>query len=107
MALLTIRKLFQRQRVKNDFIFVFAKQRCTIRVGLRRTVHNEILGDAGKHPSKFDDLGSTAQCTLLMPRFCHMHLGTQYKFKVLDGVRVLQLQCECEQYSSYWSTGLP
>ena len=35
MALLTIRTFFQRQRVKSDFIFVFAKQRCTIRVGLR------------------------------------------------------------------------
>ena len=38
IALLTIRTLFQRQRVKNDFIFVFAKQRCTIRVGLTRAI---------------------------------------------------------------------
>ena len=43
MALLTIRKLFQRQRVKNDFIFVFAKQRCTIRVGLNTPSSNQML----------------------------------------------------------------
>ena len=68
---------------------------CTLRFGMdAKYFETSHQGDAGKLP-KFDDLGSLLHSAeywgMLRPWFCHMHLGTQYKYayKVLDGVRVL------------------